>query len=97
MSERSPAEGRSDCGSGCEEFVLRIVAYLDNELDEADCGPVRHHLAECPPCHEEADLERLVKQLLARSCGESAPEGLRDRVLWEIRQVTVQFQERSEG
>ena len=38
-------------------------------------------------------LERTVKALVARSCSESAPEGLRERVLLQLRQVQVRITE----
>jgi mycothiol system anti-sigma-R factor len=63
--------------------------FLDNELDQADCAEIQHHLDECGPCLAKYDLERTVKALVARSCAEHAPEGLRDRVLLRIRQVRV--------
>ena len=54
--------------------------FLDNELDQADCAEIQHHLDECGPCLARYDLERTVKTLVARSCTEVAPEGLRQRV-----------------
>ncbi len=77
----------------CADFLERIVYFLDNELDEADCAAVRHHLDECGPCLRKYDLERTVKQVVARSCHESAPAGLRDRVLIQLREVQVQITE----
>ena len=77
----------------CSEFLERIVYFLDNELDEADCAEVRVHLETCHPCLERYDLQRAVKSLVARSCAESAPEELRRRVMVSIRQVQVQIRE----
>ena len=45
----------------CADFLERIVYFLDNELDEADCSAVRAHLDECGPCLEKYDLQRTVK------------------------------------
>lgn len=75
----------------CVEYIERIVYFLDNELDEADCGAVRRHLEECGPCLEQYDLQRTVKTVVARSCSEAAPEALRERVLWQLRQVQVRI------
>ncbi|WP_067437111.1 mycothiol system anti-sigma-R factor [Nocardioides jensenii] len=77
----------------CSDFLERIVYLIDNELDEADCSVVRQHLDECGPCLEKYDLERTVKAVVARSCSESAPKGLRDRVLVQLRQVQVRITE----
>lgn len=78
----------------CADYLERIVFFLDNELDEADCSAVRHHLDECGPCLRKYDLERTVKQVVARSCTESAPEGLRARLLVQLRAVQVTITER---
>ena len=51
------------------------------------------HLRECGPCLERHDLQKAVKQLVARSCSESAPESLRDRVRLQLREVRVQITE----
>ena len=66
---------------GCADYLERIIYLLDNELDDADCSVVRQHLDECGPCLHKYDLERTVKAVVARSCTESAPDTLRQRVL----------------
>ena len=81
--------GRDDC----VDFIERIVYFIDNELDQADCAVVEMHLRECGPCLERYDLQRTVKQLIARSCTESAPESLRDRVMVQLREVEIRFSE----
>ena len=77
----------------CADYIDRIVYFLDNELEEADCSLVRLHLEECGPCLRKYDLERTVKQIVARSCSEHAPEGLRERVLIQLRQVQLKITE----
>jgi mycothiol system anti-sigma-R factor len=81
-------------GTGdCADYLERIVYFLDNELDEADCSDVQMHLDECGPCLERYDLQRTVKQVVARSCSERAPDTLRERVRIQIQQVQVRIQE----
>ena len=80
-------------GRECADFLERIVYFLDNELDDADCGAVRQHLEECGPCLERYDLQRTVKAVVARSCSEPAPSGLRERVLVQIRHVQIRISE----
>ena len=75
----------------CTQVLDRIYAYLDGELDDVDCAKVRQHLDECGPCLARYDLERTVKTLVARSCSEVAPDGLRQRVMLSIRQVQVEI------
>ena len=77
--------------SDCADFLERIVFFIDNELDEADCTEVRHHLDECGPCLRKYDLELTVKQIVARSCSESAPQSLRERVMLELREVQIRI------
>jgi mycothiol system anti-sigma-R factor len=69
----------------------RVFFFLDNELDQADSADIQRHLDECGPCLAKYDLERTVKTLVARSCSEVAPEGLRQRVLMSIKQVSVRI------
>jgi mycothiol system anti-sigma-R factor len=81
-------------GEECADYLERIVYFLDNELDEADCSAVRVHLDECGPCLEKYDLQRTVKAVVARSCSsESAPSELRARVMVQIREVQVRITE----
>jgi mycothiol system anti-sigma-R factor len=77
----------------CADFLESIVYLLDNELDEADCAAVRRHLEACNPCLETYDLQRTVKQVVARSCSEVAPDELRERVRVRIRELQVRIQE----
>jgi len=77
----------------CVDYIERIVYLIDNELDQADCAVVEMHLRECGPCLEKYDLQKAVKHLVARSCAESAPESLRDRVRLQLREVRIQISE----
>ncbi|WP_310962597.1 mycothiol system anti-sigma-R factor [Nocardioides terrisoli] len=76
----------------CSEVLDRVFFFLDNELDQADCTEIQQHLDECGPCLAKYDLERTVKSLVARSCTEVAPDGLRQRVMLSIRQVQVRIE-----
>ena len=79
--------------SDCADYLERIIFFIDNELDAADCAVVRQHLDECIPCLQKYDLERTVKQVVARSCSEHAPDTLRERVLLQIREVQLRITE----
>ncbi len=78
----------------CADYLERIVYFLDNELDDADCDAVRVHLDSCNPCLAKYDLQRTVKSVVARSCSEQAPLELRERVRIQIREVQVRITER---
>lgn len=77
--------------SECVDFLEQIVYLLDGELDEGDRALVRAHLEECSPCLARYDLQRTVKAVVARSCHEPAPEGLRQRVMVQVREVQVRI------
>ena len=87
----SHTHGNEPTASECADFLEQIVYFLDNELDQADCSAVRAHLDSCNPCLEKYDLQRTVKAIVARSCAESAPEELRERVRLRIREVQVRI------
>ncbi len=88
--EPSAPTGRAT-DTDCSEVLGRVFFFLDNELDQADCAQIQHHLDECGPCLARYDLERTVKTLVARSCSEVAPEGLRQRVQLSIQQVRFEI------
>ena len=75
----------------CSEVLGRVFFFLDNELDQADCAQIQQHLDDCGPCLARYDLERTVKTLVARSCSEVAPDGLRQRVMISLKQVQVEI------
>lgn len=77
----------------CLAVLERVFVFIDNELADADCAEIKRHLDECGPCLREYDLETTVKSLVARSCSEQAPDGLRQKVLLSIRQVQVTITE----
>lgn len=79
----------------CSVVIHKLFSFIDNELDQADCGLIQRHLDECGPCLAKYDLERTVKALIHRSCSEPAPEALREKVLYRIREVHVTLTETS--
>ena len=87
MSATSGSDGPCGSGSDCAEVLARLEHFIDNELPDADCATIQQHLDDCGPCLADYDVERAVKALVARSCCETAPEGLRERVRISIRQV----------
>ncbi len=77
----------------CEDFLERISYLLDNELEENECTEVRVHIESCSPCLARYDVQRTIKQMVARSCAERAPDSLRARVLVQLREVSVRYDE----
>lgn len=86
-----------DCGDGhatpCSEVLDHLYEYIDHELPAADSSSVSQHLDECGPCLREYGFEEVVKALVRRSCCESAPETLRNRVLVSIETVRVELRQ----
>jgi mycothiol system anti-sigma-R factor len=83
-----------NCGDGhgdCSEILDRMIFFIDNEMEQADCAQIQKHLDECAPCLDQFDVERRVKEIVARSCSEHAPESLRDKVLFHLREVQVTY------
>lgn len=83
--------GEDPSNAECADFLERIVRLIDNELEPGDCTIVRAHIDSCSPCLERYDLQRTVKTLVARSCGETAPEDLRAKVRIRIREIQVEL------
>ena len=80
-----------DNHESCADFLDRIVYLLDNELDAAEVAVVKVHLDECAPCFERYDVQRTIKMIVARSCSESAPDELREKVRFRLQQVSVEM------
>jgi mycothiol system anti-sigma-R factor len=83
------SEGREELD--CADVVEAVYLYLDGELPIEAIDGIRGHLDECSPCLREYGIEQEVKTLLARSCGETAPEALRASVLARIQVVRTQL------
>ena len=81
--------GNEPTNEECVDFLERIMRLIDNELEDGDCAIVRAHIDTCNPCLERYDLHRTVKALVARSCSETAPSDLRERVRIQIQQIQV--------
>lgn len=64
---------------GCD--LVRVSAYLDNELSETERQTFETHVAECPECTEE--LQRL-RRVLAMSTTYAPPMDLHARVMSRI-------------
>jgi anti-sigma factor RsiW len=50
----------------CEEVVIRLWEYLDDELAPEEAEAVRAHLDHCCHCHPAYCCDRAFLELLAR-------------------------------
>lgn len=74
-------DDETPCTAGRRESALqRLYHYLDGELSDSEITEIREHLAHCPPCESEYSIESMLKDLVRRSCCETAPDGLRARI-----------------
>jgi anti-sigma factor (TIGR02949 family) len=76
-----------DCASALEH----LYEYLDGEDGPIEGHRIAQHLHECSPCLAEYDVERIIKSLVARSCGQHAPSQLRARVVSELASMRIQL------
>ncbi len=69
----------------CSEAIYRMMEYLDGEMTADDADHVREHLRSCGPCLAEYDVDRILKDLVHRSCPrEQAPQQLRATIMQRI-------------
>jgi len=69
-----------ESGGDCEQALRTLYYFLDGELTYERRLAIQHHLDECSPCLEAFDFEAELKIVIARSCRDQVPEGLRRRV-----------------
>ena len=85
MSCGQPHE--TDCG----EVLAEVFLYLDGEMTSERRDIIRDHLDECSPCLRKFGIEREVRALVARCCGNDvAPAPLRERVRKRLREVVLE-------
>ena len=75
----------------CAQALARVYEYLDGEMSPSDLSQIREHLDDCEPCLKQYDLDLALKQLVKRSCQESAPADLRERILVKITEVRIEL------
>jgi mycothiol system anti-sigma-R factor len=73
----------------CAQALARVYEYLDGELSPADLDRIREHIDDCGPCLQQYDLDIALKALVRRSCQESAPADLRERIMVKITEIRI--------
>ncbi|WP_068157914.1 mycothiol system anti-sigma-R factor [Rhodococcus phenolicus] len=82
----------------CSAVIADVYLLLDSECDDTSRERLQRHLHECGACLEAYGIEEKIKSLLSRKCGgEHAPEGLRERLMIEIRRTVVVTRTETEG
>lgn len=75
----------------CAQALARLYEYLDGEMSPADVLQIREHLDDCAPCLQQYDLDVALKALIRRSCRESAPADLRERIMVKITEIRIEI------
>jgi mycothiol system anti-sigma-R factor len=75
--------------ASCESCRESLVLFIDNEIDDsATFNQIAFHLQECEGCREQLETERralnLIRTLLTRSCCETAPLTLQERIAHQL-------------
>lgn len=69
----------------CTDVLYALVLFIDGELqDQQVSHAIEIHLSECPPCADEQLAEQRFRKLLSRSCTETAPQELRQRIVSDL-------------
>ncbi|MDO5635235.1 MAG: mycothiol system anti-sigma-R factor [Micrococcus sp.] len=86
----TPNTPRGCCDGVGDEHLRRIYEFLDGALTQDDLDTVRAHLAECPTCQQQRELEELIRSEVRRCCQEEkAPEQLRATIRMRLTQIRV--------
>lgn len=64
----------------CENAAALVPSYLDGELSEAQAGPLRAHLLQCPACREVAKDLKSFKRWFVDEAPPAVPPGFAARV-----------------
>jgi mycothiol system anti-sigma-R factor len=74
--------------SPCDDYRVKILRYLDNDLRGQELDDFRSHLETCADCRVNVEAERALTHLLHRSRPlYSAPAALRSRVSADLQQA----------
>ena len=73
-------EGVEPLAYNCEDALPRLYQFIDNELTLEEVQAMQDHLDGCKSCTYELTVRAKLKQIIAESCFDPAPEGLRQRV-----------------
>jgi mycothiol system anti-sigma-R factor len=65
----------------CDDYAVKILRYLDDDLEEEELREFRTHIAPCVNCSAHLTAERALSKLLGRTRPlYAAPAALRARV-----------------
>jgi len=69
----------------CRECTDHLYEYLDRQLTPDVEREIRQHLADCAPCDEHFDFEKLFLVFLRARCrAQGAPPELKRKILRDL-------------
>jgi len=68
----------------CSEVADHIFEMIDSQMPEEQVARLRAHAKGCPTCSKLAEAEVHVREIVKRSCCESAPSSLRVRITSQL-------------
>lgn len=79
----------------CENCRQSLLLFIDNEIDDsATFNEIAFHLQECDDCRNQLETERralnLIRTLLSRSCCETAPSTLQERIAHQLHALQLE-------
>lgn len=77
----------ADAPKSCEEVLELLYPYIDGEVAGLLCAEIQSHLELCLDCFKRYDLERDIKAIVSRKCGEPIPDEIRDRLRSRLREA----------
>ncbi|MGO1590406.1 MAG: mycothiol system anti-sigma-R factor [Ancrocorticia sp.] len=80
-------EEKLEAGTGectCSEVSDHLFELLDEQMPKEQEARLRSHAETCPHCNELAEAEVHVREIVKRSCCESAPSTLREKISSQI-------------
>lgn len=91
--EAAVRASRSASSPCCEDVVSHLFELIDDELGEDLAASLRAHARACPTCSAAADAERHIRAIIRRSCAESAPASLREKVVSQLQVLRTELGE----
>ena len=81
----------ADYSQMCSFVMMRINAFLDNELSEAVADDMRIHLSECEECLNEIEIWTTIRAAVKHAYEPGpAPQSLIDKVTDRIRRLETE-------
>jgi mycothiol system anti-sigma-R factor len=76
----------------CTDVLHSLFLFIDGEIEDQQVShAIEIHLSECPPCADEQAAEHRFRKLLSRSCTETAPKELRQRITSDLTAQSISW------